>query len=102
MDVCRKRVIQMGEDPKRVFVSGALGIENIMNINYISKKELEKELNFSLDKPYAVVTYHPVTLENNSEIIQTKEILSACEYFQNYKFILLNQMRIMAGIKLMI
>lgn len=58
MDVCRKRVIQMGEDPKRVFVSGALGIENIMNINYISKKELEKELNFSLDKPYAVVTYH--------------------------------------------
>ena len=47
MDVCRKRVIQMGEDPKRVFVSGALGIENIMNINYISKKELEKELNFS-------------------------------------------------------
>lgn len=87
MDVCRKRVIQMGEDPKRVFVSGALGIENIMNINYISKKELEKELNFSLDKPYAVVTYHPVTLENNSEIIQTKEILSACEYFQNYKFI---------------
>ena len=83
----RKRVIQLGEDPKRVFVSGALGIENIMNINYISKKELEKELNFSLDKPYAVVTYHPVTLENNSEIIQTKEILSACEYFQNYKFI---------------
>ena len=57
-----------------------------MNINYISKKELEKELNFSLDKPYAVVTYHPVTLENNSEIIQTKEILSACEYFQNYKY----------------
>ena len=33
------------------------------------------------------MTYHPVTLENNSEIIQTKEILSACEYLQNYKFI---------------
>ena len=57
----------MGEEPERVFNVGAIGIENILNEKLMSKEELGKELNIDLKKrPYAMVTFHPVTLEENS------------------------------------
>lgn len=58
----RKRVIQLGEDPSRVFNVGALGVENIKNLDLKSKKELEEDLNINLEGKYAVLAYHPVTL----------------------------------------
>ena len=57
-----KRVVQMGELPSRVFVSGALGIDNIKNMSPISRKACEKLLNFSLSDKNFLVTYHPVTI----------------------------------------
>lgn len=60
----RKRVIQLGEDPSRVFNVGALGVENIKNLELKSKKELEEDLNINLEGKYAVLAYHPVTLSN--------------------------------------
>ena len=62
----RKRVIQLGEDPNRVFNVGALGVENIKNLELKTKKELEKDLNINLEGNYAVLAYHPVTLSNVS------------------------------------
>jgi len=65
------RIIQMGEDASRVIVSGAPGIDNIMNMKLLSKTELEEDLNWKFGKRSALFTYHPVTLENsdvNSEI----------------------------------
>ena len=82
----RNRIIQLGEDPKRVFNTGALGVENAINAKCISKKELEKQLNFVLDKPYAVVTFHPVTLEDNA-IKQVKELLKVMKKHSEMKFI---------------
>lgn len=83
----RNRVIQLGEDPSRVFCVGATGIENIFNERLMSKSELEKSINFKLDKPYAIVTFHPVTLEDNNAAVQTQALLEACKMFKNMKFI---------------
>lgn len=62
----RRRVIQLGENPERVFYVGALGVENIKKINLMTKEELEKSIHFEIDENTVVVTYHPVTLENNT------------------------------------
>lgn len=58
----RKRIIQMGEDPERVFTVGAIGVENIKRIPLLSREETEKSIGFALDKNTILVTYHPVTL----------------------------------------
>jgi len=62
----RNRVIQLGENPERVFYVGALGVENIKKINLMTKEELERAIHFEIDENTVVVTYHPVTLENNT------------------------------------
>lgn len=73
----RKRVIQLGEDPDRVFNFGAPGVENVLNVETISKEELEHECGVELGDRYAVGTFHPVTLEDNSARAQTQELLAA-------------------------
>lgn len=62
----RNRVIQLGENPERVFYVGALGVENIKKINLMTKEELEGSIHFEIDENTVIVTYHPVTLENNT------------------------------------
>ncbi|MBS5002716.1 UDP-N-acetylglucosamine 2-epimerase [Holdemania filiformis] len=84
----RRRVIQLGENPERVFTVGAVGIENAKKQKLISKEELEKDLGFSLDKPYAVVTFHPVTLEGKSAGEQCREMLHAFDRHPEMKYII--------------
>lgn len=86
-EMYRKRVIQLGEQPERVYCVGALGVENIKKQHLLSKKELEKSINFSLDVPYVVVTYHPVTLENNTAEEQFTNLLDVLDEMKGYKFI---------------
>ncbi len=86
-DEYRKRVIQLGEHPDRVYNVGAIGIENIINEKLLSKDELENELKIDLTKPYAMVTFHPVTLENNSSKKQIESLIDACKSFKNINFI---------------
>lgn len=83
----RNRVIQLGESPDRVFCVGALGVENIMKESLMNISELEDSIGFKLDKPYSVVTFHPVTLEDSSAKRQITELIKACELFENMKFI---------------
>lgn len=74
----RKRVIQLGEDPERVFCVGELGIENALHEKLLSPEELEAGLEFPLfRKPYVVTTFHPVTLEPGSAEGQLDELLAA-------------------------
>lgn len=75
----RRRVIQLGEDPCRVFTVGSIGIENALKVELLSKEELENSLQFSLDRSYAVVTFHPTTLENGQTEKQINELLSALD-----------------------
>ena len=77
----RRRIIQLGEDPHRVFNVGALGIENVLNIPYLNKDKLSKELGFNLNLPYVVVTYHPVTLEYHTARQHCKELFKALDLF---------------------
>jgi len=83
----RKRVIQLGEEPDRVYTVGAMGIENIMNIKPLSIRELEEFLGMSLSGPYAVVTFHPVTLEHNTVREQFASLLQACDNHMELKYI---------------
>jgi len=78
-EVYRQRVIQLGEAPETVFNVGAIGIENIINMDLMSKKEIESSINFKITEPLFLVTFHPVTLENNSSEIQFKALLNALE-----------------------
>lgn len=83
----RQRVIQLGEQPERVFYVGAIGIENIKSIPLLSKTELETSIGFSLGSKVLLVTYHPVTLENNTAASQCQNLLDALDEFTEYKVI---------------
>jgi len=83
----RQRVIQMGEDPDTVYYVGALGCDNIRQVPLISKEELEKSLNFPLDRNTLLVTFHPVTMENNTAETQFKELLSAIDEIKDLRII---------------
>lgn len=87
-EVYRKRIIQLGEDPNTVFNYGDVGVENILNMSYMEKDELEQSLGIRLDLPYACVTFHPVTLSYNSMEQQVNELLDALRYFEHMKFII--------------
>lgn len=83
----RSRVIQLGEQPDRVFCVGAIGIENIRTTKLMSKAELEADIDFKLDEPYGMITFHPVTLEDNKSSEQFQALLEACHEHKEMKFI---------------
>lgn len=75
----RERVIQLGEEPWRVVVSGAPGLDNLCEIPLLSEDELERTLNFPLLPPPLLVTVHPVTLESESVAVQVEQLMAALE-----------------------
>lgn len=83
----RKRVIQLGEQPNRVFNVGALGIENINKLKLLNKIDFERSIGFKLLKYTFLITFHPVTLEKSTAQDQFKNLLSAIKKFENTSFI---------------
>jgi GDP/UDP-N,N'-diacetylbacillosamine 2-epimerase (hydrolysing) len=75
----RNRVIQMGEEPSRVFNVGSLGVENIKRFKLLNLKEFEESIDFKLGKYNLMVTFHPVTLENNSSEFQFSNLIAALD-----------------------
>jgi UDP-hydrolysing UDP-N-acetyl-D-glucosamine 2-epimerase len=73
----RKRVIQLGEAPERVFCTGAPGIDNIFNLNLLSNEMLEKELQWEITSPTALFTFHSETLSTVDVKVQIEKILQA-------------------------
>lgn len=73
----RQRVIQLGENPDRVFLVGGLGIDSINNMKILDKKTLEASLGFSFAPKNLLITFHPVTLEAASAAGQLTELLAA-------------------------
>lgn len=73
----RQRVIQLGEQPERVFLVGGLGIDNIKRLELLDRAELEASLNFRLGQKNLLITFHPVTLETASAAGQMAELLAA-------------------------
>ena len=81
------RIIQLGEDPSRVFNVGGPGIENIKKLNLLNKDEFEKSINFKLAKKNILITFHPATLENSSAREQFNELLNALDELEETNFI---------------
>ncbi|WP_047268546.1 UDP-N-acetylglucosamine 2-epimerase [Marinitoga sp. 1197] len=79
----RKRVIQLGESPERVFNVGAIGLDNIKGLKLLKKEELEKELEFKFGEKNILFTYHPATLNKNKLDNELKEIFDTLEKLIN-------------------
>lgn len=86
-EVYRNRVIQMGESPDRVYNVGAIGLDNIFSMDLLSKQELSQVLDFPLDLYFALITFHPATLENAEPEDQFRELLKALDSFPNLNLI---------------
>ncbi len=85
----RKRVIQLGEEPNRVYNVGAIGIDNVRKMSLLSKKELAEQLGFAIaDSDYAIVTFHPETLNNSNVKEQCQQFLNALSAFPDMKYII--------------
>lgn len=83
----RRRVIQLGEDPKEVFNFGAPGLDNIRNLQMLEKDELEREIGFELGKRNLLVTFHPVTLEQGTAKDQFQQLLQALDELSETRLI---------------
>ena len=85
----RKRIIQMGEQPDSVFNVGEPGVENCLNIELMNRYDLADNLQFEyLKGDYSVVTFHPVTMENNTAKGQMQELIRAMEQFSDMSYII--------------
>ena len=73
------RVIQLGEQPDRVFNVGALGIENINRLDLYSKAQFEESIDFKLNTRNILITFHPVTLEHATARDQFQALLNALD-----------------------
>lgn len=79
----RRRVVQLGEHPDRVFVVGGLGIDSINRLALLDRPALEKSLGFELRDRNLLVTFHPVTLDGPSSSQQMAELLAALETLED-------------------
>lgn len=73
----RRRVIQLGEQPERVFLVGGLGVDAIKRTKLLERGELEASLDFRFGPRNLLVTFHPVTLEPGSSTRQLAELFAA-------------------------
>lgn len=83
----RQRVIQLGEDPGRVFNFGAPGLDNINKLKLLSKKAFEESIKFNLGKVSFLITYHPVTLKDEGPEQAMSNLLSALDNFPDARII---------------
>lgn len=75
----RKRVIQLGEQPQTVYNVGAIGLDNIQKMKLLSRNEFENSIGRQLLKHNLLITFHPVTLENQSAAQQFQNLLDALD-----------------------
>jgi GDP/UDP-N,N'-diacetylbacillosamine 2-epimerase (hydrolysing) len=79
----RRRVIQLGEDPSRVFTVGALGVDNALHAPLMSREQLEADLGPVFGPRTALVTFHPVTLEHHGAVEQFDRLTAALDSFDD-------------------
>jgi GDP/UDP-N,N'-diacetylbacillosamine 2-epimerase (hydrolysing) len=83
----RNRIIQLGEQPNRVFNVGGLGVDNINRMELLSKDEFEDSINFELGEKNLLITFHPVTLENSTSEAHFQNLLDSLSELVNTKII---------------
>jgi GDP/UDP-N,N'-diacetylbacillosamine 2-epimerase (hydrolysing) len=75
----RQRLIQLGENPQRIFCVGGLGVDVIKNTSLLNREELEIELDFKLMDKNLLITFHPATLSIQTAKNQMMELVAALE-----------------------
>ena len=77
----RKRVIQLGENPDRVFNFGAPGLDHLKHLDWFNRETLQESLKITFKPLIFLVTYHPATLGQVEPIVAMNELLSALDEF---------------------
>lgn len=83
-----RRIVQMGEAPERVYNVGAVGLDNFMRLTLPDAESLAADLGVDIQRPYALVTYHPVTMGGSSPLGGLEQLLSALEAFPDMPVII--------------
>jgi GDP/UDP-N,N'-diacetylbacillosamine 2-epimerase (hydrolysing) len=78
-EIYRQRIIQLGEQPERVFNVGAIGLDNFRSLQLLTKRELEEDLNIEFKKFNYLIGFHPETLSNQSIEFQFNELIQAID-----------------------
>lgn len=84
----RQRVIQMGEDPACVYTTGALAADNIRTLKWMNRADMESDLCRDLGAPLFVVTYHPVTLEDDDGLSGVAALTEALEHHPDARVVI--------------
>ncbi len=74
-----RRVIQMGEEPARVVVSGAPSLDNLREVQLLGVEEINERFGLALAPPFVLVTHHPVTLEPEKTAAQIDDLVAALD-----------------------
>jgi UDP-N-acetylglucosamine 2-epimerase (non-hydrolysing)/GDP/UDP-N,N'-diacetylbacillosamine 2-epimerase (hydrolysing) len=74
-----QRIIQMGEEPEKVTLSGAPSLDNLNDIIFLSATEISKKFSLTVPDKFLLVTYHPVTLEYEQNASNFKNLLEVLE-----------------------
>ena len=82
-EISKNRVIQMGEEPQRVYNVGGLGVDALKNIELMNKADLEKLLGHKFGKNNLLITFNPETNSNLSASQQVQPLLDALSYFKD-------------------
>lgn len=75
-------ILRMGEETCRVYMVGDPGIENLRLMKFLTEEELEQELGIAVNKDTLLVTYHPVTLEQDDVQEQINNLIEALSTFK--------------------
>ena len=84
----RRRVIQMGEAPDRVFNVGALGLDVIEQADLVGRETLMADLGWPPDARFLLMTFHPVTLDADAGINELQNVLAALDTFTDYRVLI--------------
>jgi len=84
----KRRLIQLGENPKTIFNFGSLNVSKIKNNKYLNKKKLEKKLNIKFLKKNLIVTYHPDTVSVKTSLKHLLILLKSLKKFKNMMIII--------------
>jgi GDP/UDP-N,N'-diacetylbacillosamine 2-epimerase (hydrolysing) len=79
----RSRVIQLGENPKNVYLVGGVGVDSINNLSLLSRDELESQLETEFGSKSLLITFHPVTLDTESPEHQMRALLAALSHLHD-------------------
>lgn len=83
----RKRIIQLGENPERVFNVGDPALDNLRAMEFLPKERLLSSLGLSPAKDFFLVTYHPVTAADSDPGKEVEELWTALSVFSEYQLI---------------